>query len=217
MRASPYRPAIATMNDSDLTAASIDIGHRLRVLREERGLTQRELARASRLSPNALSQIERGRVSPSVSTLNRLAAALGVPISIFFEVGAPRESIVFIKAARRTRVPFGRGLMEGLGGEVFAGRVEPFFLTLESGAHSGPHPVVHTGHEFVFCVRGVLEYAVEHSAFQLESGDSLLFASHLRHRWRNPSNTVTNAILVLSGFDEAERPAARHLDMNGPD
>jgi transcriptional regulator with XRE-family HTH domain len=192
-------------------ATSVEIGSRIKALREERGLSLRALAQASLITPNALSQIEHGHVSPSVSTLNRLAGALGVPITIFFDVGAPRESIVFVKADQRTRVPFARGLMEGLGGELFAGRVEPFFLTLEAGGNSGLHPVVHTGHEFVFCVRGVLEYTVESSVFQLEAGDSLLFASHLRHRWRNPGGTVTNAIIVLSGFDEAERPAARHV------
>ncbi len=201
------------MTEPNTAAASINVGGRVKALREARGLSLRALAQASTLSPNALSQIERGNVSPSVSTLNRLADALGVPITIFFDVGAPRESIVFVKAEQRTRVPFTRGLLEGLGGELFAGRVEPFYLTLETGGNSGPHPVVHTGHEFVFCVRGALEYTVENAVFQLEAGDSLLFASHLRHRWRNPGSTVTNVIIVLSGFDEAEPLGARHVSV----
>lgn len=199
------------MSEVGEEATSIEIGSRLRAMREEHGLSQRALARASQMSANALSQIERGNASPSVSTLNRLAAALGVPITTFFEVGAFRKPLVFVKADQRSRIPFARGLMEGLGGELFEGRVEPFCLTLEAGGNSGPYQVVHTGHEFVFCLRGTLEYTVESSVFQLERGDSLLFASHLRHRWRNPGNTVTNAIIVLSGFDEAEQAVARHL------
>ena len=51
----------------------------------------------------------------------------------------------------------------------------------------------------------------ENSIFELESGDSLLFASHLRHRWRDGGSTVTNAVIVLSGFDEGERPGERHV------
>lgn len=174
-------------------------------------MSLRELAQASDLSPNALSQIERGNVSPTVSTLNRIAAALSVPITTFFEVGTARQAVVFLKADRRTRVPFARGLLEGLGGELFAGRVEPFYLTLEAGGNSGPHPVEHSGHEFVFCVRGALEYTVETSVFRLESGDSLLFAAHLPHRWRNPASTVTNAIIVISGFADADKPVSEHL------
>ncbi len=192
-------------------AASIDVGRRLQALREQSGLSQRALADASQLSPNALSQIERDAVSPTVSTLTRLAAALEVPITSFFDVGDVRRDIVFVKADERTRVPFARGLMEGLGGEVFTGQVEPFHLTLETGGSSGPQPVVHTGHEFVFCLRGLLEYAVGNHVFQLEGGDSLLFASHLPHRWRNPGSMVTNAIIVLFGFAEDERPTQHHL------
>jgi transcriptional regulator with XRE-family HTH domain len=193
------------------SAASIDVGRRLQALRGQSGLSQRALADASRLSPNALSQIERNAVSPTVSTLTRLAAALEVPITAFFDVGDVRRDIAFVKADERTRVPFARGLMEGLGGELFTGLVEPFYLTLEAGGSSGPQPVVHTGHEFVFCLRGVLEYAVGNCTFQLESGDSLLFASHLHHRWRNPGGMVTDALIVLFGFAEDERPTRHHL------
>lgn len=193
------------------SAASIDVGRRLQVLREQSRLSQRALADASHLSPNALSQIERGAVSPTVSTLTRLAAALGIPITAFFDVGDVRRDIIFVKADERTRVPFARGLMEGLGGEMFTSQVEPFYLTLEAGGSSGPQPVVHTGHEFVFCLRGILEYVVGNGIFQLEGGDSLLFASHLPHRWRNPGGMVTNALIVLFGFAGDERPTHHHL------
>ncbi len=67
------------------SAVSVDVGIRLRQLREERGLSIRALARQSGLSANALSLIERGRSSPSVSTLYKVAAAMGVPITTFFQ------------------------------------------------------------------------------------------------------------------------------------
>jgi transcriptional regulator with XRE-family HTH domain len=192
-------------------AISVDIGVTLRKLREERDLSIRALARESGISANALSMIERGRSSPSVSTLYKVVEALGVPITNIFRSEPEQREIVFRKVAARTRVPFTRGLWEGLGGETFTGRVEPFALTLESGAHSGVKSIVHGGHEFVLCLRGQLEYQVEDETYRLEAGDSLLFASHLRHRWRNPGPMVTNAIFVLSGFEEGERPSERHL------
>jgi quercetin dioxygenase-like cupin family protein len=117
---------------------------------------------------------------------------------------------VFLKSTERTRMSFSRGLFEGLGGEQFTGRVAPFMLTLESGSASGPHDIVHTGHEFVFCFRGQLEYRVERDIFELSAGDSLLFASQLKHRWKNPGSTVTNALLIISGFAEGEQPQAMH-------
>ena len=192
-------------------AISVDVGSRLRVLRQERGMSMRALARASGLSANALSMIERGRTSPSVSTLYKLSEAMEIPITAFFRNLPPKNEIVFRKANERTRVPFLRGIWEGLGGEFFVGRVEPFMLTLESGASSGPFGIVHTGHEFVLCIRGQLEYQVGSKRFILEAGDSLLFSAHLRHRWRNPGKTVTNVVFVLAGFEQDERPSEFHI------
>jgi transcriptional regulator with XRE-family HTH domain len=185
------------------TPESVDVGERLRILREQRGLSQRALAAASDLSPNALSQIERGNVSPSVSTLNRLAAALGVPITAFFEVVNQRRMVVFQKAGQRTRIPFVNGTMEGLGGEHFIGKVEAFYLTLQPDGSSGSHPVIHQGHEFVFCIEGLLEYTVEDETYLLEGGDNLLFAARLNHAWRNPGSVETHAIIVIMGFTES--------------
>lgn len=193
-------------------AVSVDVGNRLRELREARGVSMRTLATMSGLSANALSMIERGKTSPSVSTLYRLADALGVPVTDFFNAESSRKRVVFIKADERPRVPFMRGLWEGLGGESFVGKVMPFMLTLESGASSGPNPVVHTGHEFVFCIRGQLEYLLEKDAYTLETGDSLLFAAQMKHRWRNPGSTVTNALIILSDFADGEHPGSMHIE-----
>ncbi len=194
----------------DKETPSIHVGHLLRQLREERRISIRELGRISGLSPNALSMIERGRTSPSVSTLYRLTDALGVPITALFRQNEPQQSIVFRSVSERTHVPFPLGIWEGLGGEAFTGRMQPFMLTLESGAESGPEKIVHTGSEFVMCVRGNLEYEVEGKIYKLEPGDSLIFAARLAHRWRNPGKTVTNAIIVLSGYEEYEQPGIFH-------
>ncbi len=190
---------------------SVDVGQRLRVLREERGISMRALARRSGLSANALSMIERALTSPSVSTLNKLATALEVPITAFFRQEPVREQVVFRKAADRTQVPFERGLIEGLGGEAFVGRVEAFLLTMEAGGSSGPHGMIHTGHELVFCLRGTLEYEVDEQRYLLEPGDTLIFAAQLMHRWRNPGNTPTNVIVMISAFEDSERPGEFHL------
>lgn len=192
-------------------AVSVNVGTRLRELREDRQMSIRGLARISNLSANALSMIERGKTSPSVSTLYKLADALGLPITTFFGEEIEREAIVYLKADERTRVPFQRGMWEGLGGEHFVGRMEPFVLTLESGANSGPHAMVHTGHEFIICLRGQLEYQIENEFYILDPGDSLMFSARLRHRWRNASGNVTNVLILLSGFAEGEQPSAMHM------
>lgn len=189
-------------------AISIDVGTRLRQLREARNVSMRTLATMSGLSANALSMIERGKTSPSVSTLYRIAGALSVPVTDFFSPEEIRKKIVFLKAEERTRLPFLRGLWEGLGGEQFTGKAMPFMLTLENGASSGPNHMTHSGHEFVYCLRGQLEYQVEGQLYLLEAGDSLLFAAQLKHRWHNPGGVVTNALIIISDYSDGEQPMA---------
>lgn len=193
---------------------SVNVGQVVKQIREVRGISIRELSRLSGLSANALSMIERGRTSPSVSTLYRLTDALNVPITALFRQEQTLEPIVYRSMETRTHVPFPLGVWEGLGGESFTGRLQPFMLTLESRAESGREKIVHTGSEFVYCLKGVLEYEVEDKIFTLEAGYSLLFSARLTHRWRNPGRVVTNAIIVLSGFEEYEKPGSYHFPLS---
>jgi transcriptional regulator with XRE-family HTH domain len=202
------------MDIYDQEAISVNIGDRLRELREERDLSIRGLGRLSGLSANALSVIERGLSSPSVSTLYKIALALEIPVTAFFEETQPQHSVVLIRNSERNRISLHRGLWEGLGGEHFEGSVEPFMITLESGASSGRFPMTHSGHEFVFCIRGELEYEIAGSTYNLDSGDALLFSAALEHKWRNPGKNVTNALIVLSGFQGSESPSKYHQVSN---
>jgi transcriptional regulator with XRE-family HTH domain len=189
---------------------SVDVGTRLSQLREEQHISMRGLATKSGLSANALSMIERGKTSPSVSTLHKLSEALGVPITEFFTQQIERQQVVFLKADARARIDFDRGNLEGLGGELFIGKVSPFLVNLESGASSGSTDMVHTGHEFVFCLRGKLDYRVEDHKYKLEVGDSLLFAAHLKHNWKNSGAEATSALIIISGHSEIQQSLDQH-------
>ena len=190
---------------------SLDVGKILRIMREERDISMRSLARDSGLSANALSMIERGLTSPSVSTLNKIATALGVPITAFFRTEPSKQKIVYRKSTERRHVPFKLGLGEGLGGEEFNGHLEAFYLNLEKGANSGTHKLLHTGHEFVYCISGILDYEVDGQHFILKPGDSLIFGAKLPHRWRNENDADTKVIIVIAGFEDSERPSEFHL------
>jgi transcriptional regulator with XRE-family HTH domain len=198
-------------------AISVDIGERLRQLRTERKLSQRALARLSDLSANAINIIEQGKTSPTVSTLYKLADGLEVPVTTFFKVGNQEQGVVLVRGGERVRVPFARGMWEGLGGETFSGQFEPFMLTLEVGSSSGPFQMSHSGHEFVICLRGELEYEVEGATHHLKAGDSLLFSAHKEHRWRNPGKVVTNALFVLAGCASGENTPQLHAPLHDPD
>ena len=198
-------------SDGDSASSEINVGKRLRELRSESGHSLRSLAELSQLNANTLSLIENGRTSPSVSTLQQLAQALNVPITAFFETGAPKQNIVFQRSGERPRVGFTHGSLEDLGAGLAVPGAAPFIVTLKPHADSGPALIVHTGHELVFCLEGHIAYMVEDEIFTLEAGDSLLFEAHLPHRWKNLEENPARFMLVLCPADERDHPTERHF------
>lgn len=202
----PTRAQTATASGSD-----VNVGRRLRELRIEHELSIRALAERSGLNANTLSLIENNKTSPSVSTLQRIATALEVPITAFFETDVPKNSIAHIVARNRPRLAFAHGTLEDLGAGLTNRAVEPFVVTLEPNANSGDTPIVHTGFEFVFCLQGRMTYLIEDRSYALEPGDSLLFESYLPHRWQNVEPNQAQAILVLYPADAHDHPTDRHF------
>lgn len=199
------------MSVVDNHSPSIDVGKKIKALREERRMSIRDVSRRSGISANAMSMIERGVTSPSLSTLYRLVEALGVPITALFREEDTKENIVFRRAGERSHVPIKKGMWEGLGGEDFVGSLQPFMLTLASGGKSGAQHITHSGHEFVMCLEGSLDYRVEEHDYLLKPGDSLLFAARLQHSWSNTDRDLCRAIIVLCGYGEYESPLEFHL------
>ena len=199
-----------------LPKSEVNVGQRLREMRNERNLSIRALAERSGLNVNTFSLIENGKSSPSVSTLQQIAAALEVPITAFFETETPKNSIAHIVARNRTRMAFAHGTLEDLGAGLTNRAVEPFVVTLEPHASSGDNPIVHTGFEFVFCLQGRMTYRVEDRFYVLEPGDSLLFESYLPHRWQNDEAKQAQAILVLYPTDSRDHPTERHFTAKEP-
>jgi transcriptional regulator with XRE-family HTH domain len=190
---------------------SIEVGTRLRMLRAGAGLSIRALAELSGLNVNTLSLIENGKSSPSVSTLQQLAAALGVPITEFFVTEVGDKKVVYQKDSERPRALFEHGVMEDLGAGMTRFGAEPLIVTLEAGADSGKDPIVHTGREFVYCLEGRVAYTVDTETYTLASGDSLLFEAYLPHRWKNLDAEPSRVLLVLCPMDERDQPTQRHF------
>ncbi|MBN1265447.1 MAG: cupin domain-containing protein [Anaerolineales bacterium] len=190
---------------------SYNVGIRIRTLRQERGLSMRALSRASGLSPNALSMIERGRTSPTVSTVYKISHAMGLPITDIFRDQPHRSPCVLREKGASRRITIPDACLEELGGEEFEGLTEAFILTLEPGAVSGELPIIHTGNDFVYVLDGTATYQVEDKEYTLQTGDSLLFTGNLPHFFHNATDLQTRLLIVLSNFSEGEFPGEHIL------
>lgn len=198
-------------NDSNQTSAEILVGKRLRELRALRGFSLRRLAERSSLNVNTLSLVENSKSSPSVSTLQQLALALEVPISAFFESEPVKKKVVFTPADQRPQAVLGSAQLQNLGKDLAGNALQPFIVILEPGMGSGDQVIVHTGHEFVYCLSGSIHYRIEEEDFYLKPGDSLAFEAHLPHRWENDGENPAQILLILFPADGREEPVERHL------
>lgn len=190
---------------------TIQVGQKLRMVRQRRGLSQRELAKLSGLSPNTLGLLERGQTSPTVSTLQKLAVALDVDINAFFGSSELEANIIYIKANQRLHLPLLDGLLADLKAGFPHSQMKPFYLKLNPGAQGGP-PVSHKGEEFIYCLRGQLLYLIDDSAFLLEPGDSLFFDAERPHRWQNSGTEVNEALLILCQHDVDTDSISQHFN-----
>lgn len=187
------------------------LGDRLRQLRSERNISQRDLAHLAGLSPNSISLIERDETSPSVATLQSLATALNIRMSYFFEAEAP-TSVLHIKSGARPKIESEGVTIEGMGKTLPDQELEPFSITLEPKAGSGgERQVVHSGHEFVYCLSGRIEYVIDGTIYLMEKGDILIFEAVLPHLWRNPFDEEAKFILVLQTPNASREPVQRHF------
>jgi transcriptional regulator with XRE-family HTH domain len=190
----------------------LNVGQRIRSLRERQGLSLRALADRCGLSTTAISQIERGDNSPTVSSLHMLATALGVSITDLFQ-DQRLTSAVLIPPEDRLRAEAGGVLMESLGIGLPYQQLEPFMVTLEPGAGNADQPVSHAGEEFVHCLEGSFDYCVDGVLYRLGPGYSLLFEAVRPHYFQNPLDAPARFLLVFQAGGGGALARRIHADI----
>jgi quercetin dioxygenase-like cupin family protein len=161
------------------------------------------------LSINAISRIERGENSPTVSSLHRLASALAVPITDFF-VEQPKRSAIFVKNGEGLRVGNNGYVSESLGRGLPGQQLESFLLMVEPKCESAAFSVSHPGEEFVHCLSGEVVYCIDEQLYVLETGDSLLFEAMQPHYWLNESDGPARILLVFQAAQDNSLARQRH-------
>lgn len=163
------------------------LGHAIRQLRQQHGLTIAEVSQRAGISRGMLSKIENGLASTSLETLEQLANSLGVTLSrLFRDYNAPTGGAQFVKNGQGMEV-VRRGTRCGHTYQLLAYDqgpqkiFEPFLVSLEEQNEEFP-PFEHPGTEFIYMLEGVVEYSVGGESFVLEPGDSLTFRGELPHR-----------------------------------
>ena len=188
------------------------LGARLREERNRVGMSLRELGAASGLSTTTVHQIESGRGSPSLATLQALASTLGVPLGALFESQATEEAAaILLPAGDRPRASVPRGSLERLASGLPGQRVRGVLLTLAPGGDTGQDTMTHPGHELVFGLSGRCVYEVAGREYWVGPGDSLVLDSRQPHRAQNPGRGQARLLLALYATEQAPAWLERHV------
>jgi transcriptional regulator with XRE-family HTH domain len=185
--------AIAVPADGD-----VDVGERLRAIRHLRRLTLKEVASSAELSESFLSQVERGRTSASIASLQRIAAALGIEVSdLFARDGTHRQRV--LRHGARDVVAFGKLARKALLTPKPFHALEVVAAEFEPGGSTGDEPYTHGDSEELFLVlAGVVHLQLDMAFYELAAGDSAQYRSSTPHRIVNPTDEPAEVLFVIS-------------------
>jgi transcriptional regulator with XRE-family HTH domain len=179
-------------------APELEIGARIRTHRQGNHLTLKQLAEKVGCTDAYLSQIENGRVSPSISSLKRIADALQTKITDFF-VESEDDDPVVLPTNQRIRLTLERwnAEIQSLVINPRNKRMQPFYTTIQPGG--GSHGFYsHVGEEFGIVLKGQLEINLDGVVYLVKENESFYYSSSRPHDWTNVGKSETVVVWVIS-------------------
>ncbi len=171
------------------------VGERLRALREQSGLSQRELARRSGVTNGMISLIEQNKTSPSVALLKKVLSGFPMTLAGFFSgVDEAEHTPVFFAAQQLDVMNNGLIRFSQIGDPRGRRLMQIMNETYQPGADTGETMLSHDSEEGGFVIRGRIEVTVGHQAATLGPGDAYYFDSRLPHRFRNLGDEVCELV-----------------------
>jgi transcriptional regulator with XRE-family HTH domain len=190
-RAEPAKPR------PPLDGALNEIGERIRARRLELGLTLLDVACAAGLTKSFVSQVERGRNSPSIATLRAIAQALRVPMFYFFQ-GEQSQEVVVRRADRRVLSTPRAGFAYELLTPDVRHRLEMVIINIDPGHATSVSPKAHEGEECALVIGGTVEVEIGGVVHHLAQGDSIYVDATQPHRYFNKGRARASLISAMT-------------------
>lgn len=160
------------------------IGRRLKVLRERAGLSQRALAKRASVTNSMVSQIEAGKINPSVGALKRILDGVPIGLSEFFAFEVEPDPTVFFAAEELKEIGKGSLSLKQVGNNLMGRNLQILYETYAPQADTGRVMYEHDGEEGGIVISGRIEITVGQQRRVLGPGDAYLFDSRTPHRFR---------------------------------
>jgi transcriptional regulator with XRE-family HTH domain len=171
--------------DPSGSLSPLDVGGRLRAVRLQHGLSQRELAKRAGLTHSTVSLIEQNRVSPSVGSLKKILDGIPITLTEFFAEGMGDDAQMFYRRAELVELAGGKISYRQVGRHLKGRALQILHERLAPGADTGEMMLQHNAEEGGVIIRGALEVTVGAVKRVLKPGDAYYFNSNIPHRFRN--------------------------------
>jgi transcriptional regulator with XRE-family HTH domain len=182
--------------------SSYELGRKLRQLRLRKKIGLADLGKHTGLSPSMLSQLENGKMIPTLPTLARIAMVFDIGLDHFFGDQRGRKLFTVVRSQERMRFPerpdspapsyFFECLTFASQGKGLQAYLAEF--PHRAPAQGGEH--LHDGLEFLFLLEGALTIRFQGEDHELRSGDSVLLDSSEPHSYRGSGKSGARALVV---------------------
>jgi ActR/RegA family two-component response regulator/quercetin dioxygenase-like cupin family protein len=175
------------------------LGEKIKAIRKGKGIKIKQLSTRSGLTESSISMIENAKISPSMTTIHKIAMALGVHPVEFFEIEKHKKWIIS-RRGERERIQF-NGLESALEYLVKNGREsknEIFLSYLGPNQKSFDEHVTHGGYNFGYVLTGSVEVELGNEKIRLNEGDTIFFEAIIPHLWRSVENRESNSLWVIT-------------------
>lgn len=173
---------------------SKSLGRRVRRIRQEKGLTLKQIEARVGVSATHVSEIERGNTSPTIGALERIADALGVLPCYLIDI-PPLPELRVQRHDDRKPLTMDRGAvsLDPLTDRLANSEMSLFVASISPNGQvvSGPG---HHGEEFCYVLEGILEVNVNGTSHVLRPGDTVHFKATHPHRIRNLTSTPSRTL-----------------------
>jgi transcriptional regulator with XRE-family HTH domain len=179
-----------------------NLGEAVRRLRERSHMSLRTLAERSDFSPSFISQVENGQASPSISSMEKIALALGVTLGEFFQTTENGASNI-VKAGGRLGLnsEWSKANIESLVHSSPGSKLEAVLVTLFPGGASGKRPADRPNEEFVMVLSGSVSLTLGDQPTQvLSTGDAVSIRPGLPRQWQNNGEESSQILVVSARF-----------------
>ncbi len=174
------------------------IGRRLRDIRTRLGLSQRQLGRVSGVANATISQIEAGKLNPTVSMLKRVLDGIPISMSEFFADDGEFAEQIFFRGEELTQIADGGVSFLQVGANLHNKSIQFLKECYQPGAGTGKHAITHEGEECGIILQGRLEVTVAGQTAVLTAGDAYYFKSDQPHQFRNAGNAACELITACT-------------------